>query len=70
MVDRNAKMAYSIEEIAILAGLGRDSIYEAIRKGQLEARKAGRRTLVTAEAVRRYLDNLPTLQLPPAGEAS
>ena len=70
MSDNIEKMAYSIDETADQAGLCRDSIYQAIRDGKLEARKAGRRTLVTAEALRRYLDNLPTLEPPPAGEAS
>ena len=47
------------------AGVGRDAIYSAIREGKLEAKKMGRRTLVTAEALRLYLKNLPSLQLPP-----
>ena len=60
------RFAFSIDEAAMRAGLGRDKLYAAVRVGELEARKAGRRTLITAEALRRYLDNLPTLQLPPA----
>ena len=59
------RFAFSIDEAAMRAGLGRDKLYAAVRVGELEARKAGRRTLITAEALRRYLDNLPTLQLPP-----
>jgi excisionase family DNA binding protein len=62
------KMAFSVNEAAMRAGLGRDGIYGAIRNGQLEARKAGRRTLITADALRRYLDKLPALQLPPQCE--
>jgi excisionase family DNA binding protein len=60
------RMAYSIDEVAVQANIGRDKIYAAIRDGQLEAKKAGRRTLVMADALRRYLDALPSLQLPPA----
>ena len=59
------RFAFSIDEAAMRAGLGRDKLYAAVRVGELEARKAGRRTLITAEALRRYLYNLPTLQLPP-----
>jgi excisionase family DNA binding protein len=44
---------------------GRDGIYEAIREGRLEARKFGRRTLITDEALERFLNSLPPLQLPP-----
>ena len=58
------KMAFSVDEAAMRAGLGRDAIYAAVRQGKLEAKKMGRRTLVTADALRRYLDSLPSLQLP------
>jgi excisionase family DNA binding protein len=60
------KMAFSIDEAGIRAGLGRDAIYSAIKSGQLEARKAGRRTLVTKDALQRFLERLPRLELPPA----
>jgi excisionase family DNA binding protein len=60
------KLAYTVDEAAFRAGLGRDAIYDAVREGKLEAKKKGRRTLVTADALRRYLENLPALQLPPA----
>ena len=65
MSDTVEKMAFSVDEAAMRAGLGRDSIYAAIRSGQLRGVKAGRRTLVTADALRQYLDQLPPLQLPP-----
>ena len=57
------QLAMSIDEAARRAGLGRDKIYTAVKEGKLEARKAGRRTLVTADALRRFIDNPPTLQL-------
>ena len=57
------QLAMSIDEAARRAGLGRDKMYTAVKEGKLEARKAGRRTLVTADALRRFIDNLPTLQL-------
>jgi excisionase family DNA binding protein len=65
-MDDRAKMAFSVDEAAVRAGLGRDRIYDAIRNGDLVARKFGRRTLVTAEALQRFLNGLPPLQLPPA----
>jgi excisionase family DNA binding protein len=58
------QMAYSPDEFAKLAGVGRDSVYKAIREGKLEARKFGRRTIITSEAGRRFLDSLPPLKLP------
>ena len=66
MDDRVEKMAFSVDEAAMRAGLGRDRIYTAIRNGDLVARKYGRRTLITSEALQRFLNGLPTLQLPPA----
>ena len=63
---RRRRMAMSVAEAAIEANIGRDGIYEAIRVGRLEARKWGRRTLITDEALQRFLNGLPPLQLPPA----
>jgi excisionase family DNA binding protein len=59
------KMAFSVDEAAMRADLGRDGIYDAIRSGALEARKRGRRTLITAEALKDYLDNLPLFRAAP-----
>jgi excisionase family DNA binding protein len=66
MDDTVEKMAFSVEEAAMRSGLGRDRIYGYIREGRLNARKAGRRTLITADALRSFLNSLPTLRLPPA----
>ena len=60
------RMALSVAEAAVEAGVGRDQVYAAIREGRLQARKWGRRTLITTDALRRFLDGLPPLELPPA----
>jgi excisionase family DNA binding protein len=60
------KLAFTVDEAALRTGIGRDGIYDAVRAGALEAKKKGRRTIITAEALRRYLESLPALQLPPA----
>jgi excisionase family DNA binding protein len=59
------RIALSVAEAAVEAGVGRDQVYAAIRDGRLEARKWGRRTLITYEALQRFLNGLPPLQLPP-----
>jgi excisionase family DNA binding protein len=59
------RMAVSVAEAAVETGVGRDKLYAAIRDGRLEAKKFGRRTLITYDALRRFLDALPPLQLPP-----
>ena len=56
------KFAYSVNEICTLAGLGRDSVYQAIRNGKLVARKYGKRTLVIDEDLRAFLRSLPTMR--------
>jgi len=60
------RMAMSVAEAAVETGVGRDHIYGAIRNGRLEARKMGRRTIITYDALERFLNGLPPLQLPPS----
>ena len=66
MSDEIEKLAFSVDEAAFRANIGRDDIYQAIREKRLDARKAGRRTLIPADALRRFVENLPRLHLPPA----
>jgi excisionase family DNA binding protein len=54
-----SRAAHSIAETCALTGLGRDSIYSAIRSGKLLARKLGRRTLITDDDLRQFLAGLP-----------
>jgi hypothetical protein len=56
------RKAYSIAETAQLAGLGTTKVKEAIRLGALEARKAGRRTIVTDEAITAWIAGLPKVK--------
>lgn len=53
--------AFSIAEVIAMTGLGRDKVYGLIRNGDLVARKAGRRTLVTAADLRSFLEALPVV---------
>lgn len=59
------KFAFSVAEAALFANMCRSGIYEAVRAGQLEARKAGRKTLILRSDLEAYLANLPTLKLRP-----
>jgi excisionase family DNA binding protein len=52
--------AISISEAVRLSGIGRSSIYEAIRRGDLLIRKSGRRSLVLTSELQRWLSELPT----------
>jgi excisionase family DNA binding protein len=53
------RRAHTISEVCALTGLGRDSVYAAIRDGYLVARKLGRRTLVVDDDLREFLGALP-----------
>ena len=50
----------SVDEAAQRAGVGRGYLYEQISKGQLRARKAGRRTLIALADLAVWLEGLPT----------
>lgn len=53
------KIAFSPDEAAVRAGVGRTLIFKEIKSGRLEARKAGARTLISAEALTAWLNSLP-----------
>lgn len=56
------KLAFHIAD-AVAAGAGsRSEIYEALRRGDLKARKRGRRTVILREDLAAYLANLPAYQ--------
>jgi excisionase family DNA binding protein len=54
-------MALTIAEVCAASRVGRTRVYEAIRAGELTARKHGRRTLVLNDDLRRWLEALPAI---------
>ena len=56
-------VCYSIPGTSQATGLPRTTIYRLIAEGALDARKAGRRTLVTGDSIRAYLASLPVAQI-------
>jgi excisionase family DNA binding protein len=55
-----SRACYSVPEVCVLTGLGRDTIYRAIRNGKLIGRKTGiRRTVVMYDDLKRFLRSLP-----------
>lgn len=56
------KLAYHISD-AVDAGAGsRSEIYDALRRGDLKAKKRGRRTIILREDLAHYLASLPDYQ--------
>jgi len=61
---RHCRLAMNINQAAAEAGIGRDAVYDAIRAGTLAARKLNRRTVITRDALERFIATLPRLTLP------
>jgi excisionase family DNA binding protein len=55
------RAAFSIPEVMSMTGLGRDKVYAVINEGLLAARKCGRRTLIMATDLQKFLEALPTI---------
>jgi excisionase family DNA binding protein len=58
-MDNHLPMAVSIAEAVGLTGVGRSTLYKAIQRGELPIRKAGRRTLLLTDDLRRWIQQLP-----------
>ena len=52
-------IAVTIPRAVELSGCARTRIYEALKRGDLTARKAGRRTLINYADLQAYLASLP-----------
>jgi excisionase family DNA binding protein len=62
------KIAYSVEQAARAAGVGRTLMFEEIRNKRLIARKIGRRTVITAEDLIAWLESLPKVRRQAEGD--
>lgn len=55
----NAPITVTIPDAVKATGMSRTSLYEALKRGDLTARKAGRRTLLSFADLEAYLASLP-----------
>lgn len=53
------KLAFHIEEAREAGAGSRSEIYEALRRGDLKAKKRGRRTVILRDDLAHYLSTLP-----------
>lgn len=54
-----APIAVTIPDAVKVSGMSRTAIYDALKRGDITARKAGRRTLIGFADLQAYLANLP-----------
>ena len=55
-------LAVSIPDAVKITGWSRSAIYDALRRDELKAKKAGRRTLILYSDLEDFMANLPTYQ--------
>lgn len=56
-------IAVTIPEAVKLSGMSRTALYEALKRQDITAKKAGRRTLISFADLEAYLANLPAYQV-------
>ena len=68
MQEITSPLAYTIPGAVKASGLSRTRLYAMMGEGTIEARKVGRRTLITADSLRACLAALPpaTIRAPKA----
>jgi hypothetical protein len=55
----NGVIAYAIDAVPAVAGVTRTQVFEAIKAKELTARKRGRRTIIEAAELRRWISTFP-----------
>jgi len=53
------RVTYSVDEVAQLLGIARTTAYESIHRGEIPARRFGRRIVVLRDALDELLDARP-----------
>ena len=55
-MENNGRLAYSVEELAEALGVGRNVAYALIHRADFPVIRIGRRVIIPAEGLRRWLE--------------
>lgn len=58
----NDKLAFDVPEVAVMIGMSKTGVWNAIRAGLIPVRRVGRRVLVSRQALERFLDSGHTVE--------
>ena len=64
------RLAYTVEEVAELLGIGRSSAYQAVHSGDIPSLRIGRRFLIPKQALDEMLRAVPIVSEPPESAAT
>lgn len=53
------KLAYTVKEAAVALGIGKTTLYEAMKGGSFKVAKLGNRTLISAQDLLVWFESLP-----------
>ena len=53
------RLSYTVPDALAATGIGRTHFYKLVANGDIAAIKSGRRTLIPADSLRSYLEQLP-----------
>lgn len=56
------QLLYSIAQCCRMAAIGRTKFYQLVASGEIPVRKIGKRTLVAAADLKRWVERLPTIK--------
>jgi excisionase family DNA binding protein len=58
-ISNTHRKSYSPDEVGHRNGLGRTTVFAEIKAGRLRAKKVGKRTIITDEDEKAWLESLP-----------
>lgn len=54
--DANPKLSYNVDEAIAVTGMNRNALYRAISANQIKTFKVGKRRMVSARALREFIE--------------